>query len=277
MSLWGQTPLKSMNNTAVMITGASRGIGLALARRCREAGARVALLARDAERLRQVANELGGVAISVDLSRLDDLPGLYARCERELGQPIDFLVNNAANDATRYLSETSLEELTLTHNVNLIAPMELCRQALSSMRTRGGHILNVSSLAACGGFSGMSSYCASKAGLVNFTGILREEYRGAPVRFTTVWLGPVSTDMIERARSVPRTRESFALFDRLHLMRDASTEEVAEKIVQAMRDGRSHVLVPKRGAIYAVLNEAPRWIASQFLRLLPEDTNTHST
>ncbi len=96
------------------------------------------------------------------------------------------------------------------HQINLLTPIELCRQALVGMNDRRtGHIVNVWSMAGSGGFTGMSQYCSTKAGLSNFSGILRRELHGTGVGITTVELGPIPTDMLAHVNACPPTERSF--------------------------------------------------------------------
>ncbi len=145
----------------VLVTGASRGIGEAMAKRFVAAGAHVVGVARNAELLGKVMADIGGVAIAADLADPEQVDGLIARAERDTG-PVDILVNNAGLDMAGALVDAKAEDIRTIHQVNLVTPIELSRQVLPGMLMRGrGHIVNVSSLAGVGGFSGMSSYCSS--------------------------------------------------------------------------------------------------------------------
>ena len=174
----------------VLITGASRGIGEALAQRFAQEGAHVVGVARNAELLGKVMADVGGTSIATDLGDPAQVDGLIARVERDAG-PVDVLVNNAGLDMVGALVDTKAEDIRTIHQVNLVTPVELCRQVLPGMLMRGrGHIVNVSSLAGVGGFAGMTSYCSTKGGLTNFTGVLRLELKGTPIGTTLVELGP---------------------------------------------------------------------------------------
>src|SRR4051794_22293598 len=128
----------------VVVTGASRGIGEALARRFAGHGARVVLVARSAEQLQSLAHDLSGVAVAADLTDAAALRGLIGRIEDSNG-PIDVLVNNAGIDMSGAFTSTTAAELDTVVRLNLLAPMELCRQLVPRMLERGrGHIVNVS-------------------------------------------------------------------------------------------------------------------------------------
>src|SRR5438552_17574934 len=136
----------------VMITGASRGIGEALAERFAAAGTRVALVARSEGPLKELAGRLGGTAHPADLADPEQVAGLVDRVEAD-GGPIDVLVNNAGIDTTGAFINTAPSDVEFLYRLNLVTPVELCRQLVPRMLDRGrGHIVNVSSLAGVGPF-----------------------------------------------------------------------------------------------------------------------------
>src|SRR4030095_3333254 len=135
----------------VLITGASRGIGEALAHRFTASGATVALFAGPADAIEKLAADLGGTAHPADLADPTQVATLINHVEDEAG-PIDVLVNNAGvAPTTRAINDWAREELEQIYRVNLLSPAELCRQLIPRMLRRGGgHIVNVSSLAGVG-------------------------------------------------------------------------------------------------------------------------------
>src|SRR5439155_23136794 len=121
---------------------------------------------------------------------------LIAEIESNVG-PIDILINNAGVLHADSLLRQHHTALSAMVDLNLVAPMELCRQVLPRMVERGhGHVVNISSLGASGVFPGLAVYAATKAGLAHFTAGLRADLRGLPVRSTLVELGPVPTDAL---------------------------------------------------------------------------------
>src|SRR3954462_3526623 len=198
-----------LEGSRVLITGASRGIGEAMARRFAARGARVALVARTEPAIKDLAAELDGTAHPADLSDPHDVRGLIERIEGD-GGPIDVLVNNAGIDELGRFDRKSAEDVERAFRVNLVSPAELCRQAIPGMLERGrGHIVNVSSLAGTAVFPGLVAYSSTKAGLSQLTAGLRAELRGTPLRTTLVELGPIPTDMLDRVQAYEPTRESF--------------------------------------------------------------------
>jgi short-subunit dehydrogenase len=242
----------------VLITGASRGIGEAMARRFAARRARVALVARTEPAIKDLAAELDCTAHPADLSDPLEVRDLVERIEGD-GGPIDVLVNNAGIEEAGRFDEQSADDVERAFQVNLLSPAELCRQAIPGMLRRGrGHIVNVSSLAGTGVFPGLVVYSSTKAGLTQLTAGLRAELRGTPVRTTLVELGPVPTDMLDRAEAYEPTRASFERFRQLHLLADVAPAEVADDVVAAVEGGRRHVRHPKRASAFPLLAEIPR-------------------
>jgi uncharacterized protein len=249
----------------VLVTGASRGIGEAIAKRFVADGAHVIGVARNADLLAKVMADIGGTAVPTDLADPAQVDGLIARIERDHG-PVDILVNNAGLDMAGALVDTSAEEVRTIHQVNLVTPIELCRQVLPGMLRRGrGHIVNVSSLAGVAAFSGMTSYASTKAGLSQFTAVLRLELKGTPIGTTVVELGPIPTDMLEHANDFAPTRKSFDRMYKLQLLVDIPKEQVADEVAIAVQKGRRHVRLPKRALAFPLLTEAPRRIVETLL------------
>jgi short-subunit dehydrogenase len=190
----------------VLLTGASRGIGAALARELTARGAELALVARPTAALEAVATEVGGAAYPADLSELRGIPALVERVEAD--GPVDVLINNAGVSHVGWYLDRTTEEIDEIVTVNLLAPMHLCRALLPRMvERRRGHVVNISSMAAVIAPPGLASYSASKAGLSHFTAGLRADLRDEPIGFTTVHLGSVSTDMDDEARSYGPLRD----------------------------------------------------------------------
>ena len=169
---------------------------------------------------------------------------LIQRVEDEAG-PIDVLVNNAGVGNGENFAIASNDHLRHITEVNYLAPAELCRQAIPRMLGRGGgHIVNVSSMAGCAAFPGLTAYGASKAALSHFTAGLRD-LRGLSIGTTLVELGPIPTDMLAQAVEYEPAAKSFQRGYRLRIMVDVSRERVAETVVGAVQKGRRHVRNPQ--------------------------------
>jgi uncharacterized protein len=268
----GQAVGMQLDGSRVLVTGASRGIGESIARRCAQAGATVALAARDTEKLDALAASLGPntVVCPIDLSEPAQVDGWIATVEDRIGGPIDVLINNAGLDMVGLLADKSADDVRRIHQVNLLSPIELIRQVLPSMVSRrSGHIVNVSSTAACGGFSGLAMYGSTKAGLSNFTRILRAELKGTGVETTVVSLGPVPTDMLATINEFDPARKAFRRFRRLQLMPNVDRDKVADAVIDAIRSERAHVRLPRRAAIYPAMAEFPQHMVNALSWRIP--------
>jgi short-subunit dehydrogenase len=249
-----------------VVTGASRGFGRLISERLAARGARLTLIARNPGPLGELATELDAVAVAADLADRAQVDGLIGRAVAANG-PVDVLVNNAGLGTARHFATLDETEIVAMHDVNLLAPMRLTRQVLPSMlERRRGAIVNISSMAASGGFPGLATYCATKAGLSHFTRILREDLAGTPVVVTAVEVGPSPTDMLTEVDAYAPTERSFARFRKLQLMPNVPPERVADATVRAIERGHRQVWLPRRAALFPLLTSLPQRIASPMLR-----------
>lgn len=176
-----------IQGSRVLLTGATGGIGEAIARTLHARGAELVLTGRKAEVLERLRGELADrvEVVEADLSRPDDLMRLVGE-----SQPVDILVANAGLPGTGRLDSFSHEEIDRTLDVNLRAPMQLTRALVPSMLERGaGHVVLISSIAGKVPAPESSVYCATKFGLRGFGYSLNVELRGTGVGVTTVYPG----------------------------------------------------------------------------------------
>lgn len=174
-----------ISGSAVLLTGATGGIGQAIARALKERGAELILTGRRTDVLDPLAAELGARALAVDLS----VPAAIDRLLAEAGD-IDVLVANAALPAAGRLETFSIEEVDRALNVNLRAPIALAHALAPGMVKRGsGHLLFMSSLAGKVATPGSSLYNASKYGLRGFASALRADLRPSGVGVSAVFPG----------------------------------------------------------------------------------------
>ena len=178
-----------------IVTGASRGIGHAIARALVAAGARVAMLARGADALRAAAEPLGALAIQCDVADEASVLAAVERVRRELAAP-DILVNNAGLFTLSPVESQTSAALRATLDVNLVAPFVLARALIPAMRTAGrGHIITIGSIADRATFPENGAYAASKFGARALHQVMRAELRGTGIRTTLVSPGPVDTPL----------------------------------------------------------------------------------
>jgi short-subunit dehydrogenase len=259
-----------LHGKRILLTGASRGIGRALAVAYAAKGARLALVARGETDLEEVAAGLADATVHpCDLADREQVDGLVERVQAERG-PIDILVNNAGVDSHWSFVGADAEAIRRVYDVNLLAPAELCRQVLPGMvARRAGQIVNISSLAGVGVFPGLTAYASSKAGLSHLTAGLRADLRGTGVRTTLVELGPVPTEMLANIDLYEPTAASFERWRRLGLLPTTPPASVADAVVAATASGRRHVRLPKRAMAFSMLTEAPRRIVEVCLAGVP--------
>ena len=186
--------LRSLAGQDALVTGAARGIGLAIARRLAEEGARVTLLDRpsEAEELERLASTLAGRALAVDLAHHD----AASKIADSFPEGVDVVVHNAGVTRDRTLARMSDESWRLALDVNLGAPLRITQALLDADRLRaGGRLLFLSSVAGLAGNVGQTNYAASKAGLLGLVQAWSAQL--APRRIAVNALAPgfIETDM----------------------------------------------------------------------------------
>jgi short-subunit dehydrogenase len=190
-----------------LVTGASSGIGEAYARALRKRGERLLLLARRAERLDQLARELGGeewaTVLPFDLSIPDAGPQLLREVESR-GFAVDLLVNNAGLGHTAPFVEQTPERVRAMLDVNVRALVALTQAFLPPMISRGrGRLVNVASNAAFQPIPFLAVYAATKAFVLSFTEAIAEEVRGTGVRVQALCPGITATEFLDVAQTHP--------------------------------------------------------------------------
>lgn len=183
-----------LEGRVALVTGAASGLGAATARAFGSRGARVICGDLDEKGAREVAEEVGGRAIQLDVADPASAEGAIREILDSEGR-VDVLVNNAGVDFIRSATEMSLEEWDRVQHVNLRAPWLLSRAVFSHMLGRGsGQIVNVSSTASKKGWSNATAYAASKHGLMGLTQALHAEGREHGVRVMAVVAGGMRTN-----------------------------------------------------------------------------------
>jgi NAD(P)-dependent dehydrogenase (short-subunit alcohol dehydrogenase family) len=205
-----------VNGKRVLVTGASAGIGAALAVGFAERGATVGICARRADRLDEVlaacrAHNPDCRRWVVDLADLDGVTGFAARADDELGG-IDVLVNNAGMPKRRRVDALSLAEIDAVMALNYLSPVRLMVALVPRMRERGdGRIVNISSVAARLSPPGEAAYAASKAALTAFSECLAIELWETPIRVHVVNPGVIDTELFHLPDNDPLLADIEAL------------------------------------------------------------------
>lgn len=184
----------SLEGRNALVTGASRGIGAAIARELARAGASVVLSYRTgADAAESLAAEIGGTAVQADVSDADS-----ARALVEQAGDLDILVNNAGVTRDGLLVRMSDDDWRAVIDTNLASCFYTCRAAVRGMmKRRAGTIVNISSIVGIHGNWGQTNYAASKAGIIGFTKALAKELGSRNVRANVVVPGYVKTQLTE--------------------------------------------------------------------------------
>jgi short-subunit dehydrogenase len=246
--------MTTLSGKYVLLTGGSRGLGPVIAEALAAGGAHLALAARSADGLNQVAASLAkyGVktlTVPVDLADPARQHDLVATVLEEFGA-IDILINNAGLETEGAYLELPWEAIHTTLEVNLLAPMALTYHVLPHMLERkAGHIVNIASVAAKCGAPYAATYCATKAGLAEWTRALRLELEGTGVHFSTIFPGYVT---------------QVGMFARFHKTPPAAVgsctpAQVAVAVVKAIRKEKVELIVNSSpaGLLFAIQELSP--------------------
>jgi 3-oxoacyl-[acyl-carrier protein] reductase len=217
----------------VIVTGGTRGLGLGIACRLRDAGYRAIAVARN--KGDEFAAASGEAALlqfwPCDLAEIAALPGLVKAIRAEFG-PIYGLVNNAGIGTSGLLATMRVADIERTVRLNTISPMVLTKHVVRAMmvdggaKGSGGRIVNISSIVAATGFNGLSVYGATKASLIGFTKSLAREVGSLGITVNAVAPGFVDTAMTEEMDGAARER----VRRRSPLGRLANVEDIADAV-----------------------------------------------
>jgi short-subunit dehydrogenase len=237
-----------------IVTGASSGIGLALARRWVERGGKVALVARTAAKLDEVVRELGSTnaaAFPLDVVDIGALTALPGRVVDHFGR-LDVVVNNAGLNHRGNIERFEPAVLAQIVTTNLVAPIVLSRAALPKL-ARGGSIVQVASIAGMVPVPGEATYSASKAGLRAFARALTYDVEARGIHVGCVCPGPVDTGFLGDLEEVPDIVLSQPM---------STADEVALAVLQCIDERADEIALPARSARLATM----AYLAPKFAR-----------
>ena len=215
-------------NKVVLITGASGGMGKAIAKKFAEAGAKVALndIAQAEESLKTITQELGGRYFLADVSKFEEVEKMVQDIQKEFGR-LDILVNNAGITQDRTLAKMTKEEWQRVIDIDLTGVFNCSKAALPLIIANQGKIVNISSLVGQRGNFGQVNYAAAKAGIIGFTKALTKEVGRFGVTVNAIAPGFIETRLTENLP--PELKETIKKFTPLG--RFGKPEEVASLVV----------------------------------------------
>lgn len=228
-----------LSGKTAFVTGSTRGIGLSVARALHAAGAKVAIVGRDAARAQIVAVELGerAAGVACDVADAAQVEAAIAAAESALG-PIDILVNNAGLTRDNILLRLSEDDWDVVLDANLKGAFLTTRAVIKGMmKRRTGRIINITSVVGLTGNKGQANYAASKAGLIGLTKSVAKEYASRGVLANCIAPGFIETDMTAALPSEART----ALLEQIALGRLGRPEEIAAAVLFLASDLAAYI------------------------------------
>jgi 3-oxoacyl-[acyl-carrier protein] reductase len=245
---------QTLAGRVAIVTGGTRGIGLAIARRLADGGASVVVSGRDGGRAALAAQDLesmgaSALAVAADVARREDVERVVDAARERFGR-IDVLVNNAGITRDQLLARMKDDDWDQVLDTNLRGVFLMCRAVGKvMMRQKGGRIINVSSAAGAMGNPGQVNYSAAKAGVIGLTKAAARELAHWNVLVNAVAPGLIETDMT--AGLAPEMRES--LIAQVPLKRAGAPGEVAEVVRFLAGDGASYItgqVIHVNGGLY---------------------------
>ncbi|MDG6094093.1 3-oxoacyl-[acyl-carrier-protein] reductase [Acetobacter sp. AN02] len=225
----------SLEGKAALVTGASGGIGAAIARTLHRQGAGVVLSGTRLGVLEELASELGerAWAVAADLGNPEAAEALVGQVEEKAGKPLDILVNNAGLTRDMLAIRMKDEDWNKVLDIDLSSPFRLSRAALKGMlRRRSGRIVNISSVVGTTGNAGQANYAAAKAGLGGMTRSLAQEAGSRGVTVNVVAPGFIATAMTDVLADAQKEK----LLGAIPLGRMGSPEDIASAVLYLASD-----------------------------------------
>lgn len=234
--------LFNLKGKVAIVTGASSGLGVAVAETLAEAGARVAVVARRKDKLGAVAERINGLAVACDLSDLEQVGSIVPTVVDELGPP-DIIINGAGSMFTEEKAEFEpLDAIRQTLGLNLMAPFLLAQSAFPHLvEAGGGSIVNISSISGKVGIPGIpqASYAASKAGLSGLTAELAVQWARHSIRVNTVAPGFFRSEITDPLYTSERASEY--LRRNTPLPKEGSAQDIVGAVLWLASDAGSYV------------------------------------
>jgi 2-hydroxycyclohexanecarboxyl-CoA dehydrogenase len=223
-----------------LVTGGASGIGAAIARRLAAEGAQVTIGDLNLEGATEVAGEISGLAIELDVTDLGSAQAAVDAAQ----PPIDVLVNNAGTDEFGFFAQTTPEQWQKVIDVNLYGVLNCTFAALPGMQEAGyGRMVNIASEAGRVGSKGSAAYSAAKAGVIGFTKVMAREGARFGITANAIAPGPIETPLLMQAREFGEIGEKVieTMKAGTQLRRLGQPEEVAAAVAFLASDDASYV------------------------------------
>jgi NAD(P)-dependent dehydrogenase (short-subunit alcohol dehydrogenase family) len=235
----------NLQGKVILVTGASRGIGLAIAQALGREGARLILVARNRRPLEQAGARVPGAMMTAaaDVTKLGDVKRLFAAVQKRIGR-LDVLINNAGAFTFKPFAKTTLGDWRRNLETNLTSVFLTTHAALPLLKHSRGEVVNILSISSRVAFANCSAYTASKFGALGLTEVLRRELRAQGIRVTAILPGMTNTRM-KREFDFPVQGQDLL-----------QPEDVAAAVVGALLQPRratveEMLLMPSRGSVGA--------------------------
>lgn len=228
-----------LTGQVAFVTGSTRGIGLSIAETLHKAGAKVAIVGRNAEQASAIATKLGpgAAGFGCDVAVQAQVEAAIEGAEQALG-PVSILVNNAGLTRDNILLRLSEDDWNAVLQANLTGAFHTTRAVLKGMmKRRAGRIINITSIVGLTGNKGQANYAASKAGLIGFTKSVAKEYASRNVLANCIAPGFISTDM---TNALP-TEARDALLGQIALGRLGQPADIAGVVLFLASDLASYI------------------------------------
>jgi short-subunit dehydrogenase len=245
-----------MEGLTVIITGASSGIGLALARNFSLQKAKVVLAARSIDKLEKIKEDLqvhnkNVIAVKADVSKVDDCENLIKKSIEHFGQ-INILINNAGISMRALFEETDLEVIEKLMRINFWGTVYCTKFALPYLLKTKGSVVGVSSIAGYKGLPGRIGYSSSKFAMHGFLEVLRIENRKKGLHVLIACPGFTASNIRNTSLTADGSQQGESPRDEGKMM---SAEEVAEHIIRAVEKRRDRLTLTFQGKLTVVLNK----------------------
>lgn len=264
--------MKNLNDKLVCITGASSGIGEALAYAFASEGARLLLCARSTDKLQAVKANCTGAAsvdlLSIDLAKYEEIADHFDSVLQKTGD-IDVLINNAGISQRSKVIDSTIEVDKKIMDLNYFGLVALTRYVLPSMiKNKSGHLVAISSVAGYISTSHRSAYAASKHAVRAWYDSLRSEVFKDNIKVTVICPGYISTDISKNALN--DNAESYGKMD-ANQAKGMSSEECASKILDAIKADKSELLVGGKETKFVLIKRLfPSFIEKKLRTIIPE-------